>query len=189
MGRFLGNLSSDAFGYPVGEMKVAHYNIPADKVVAADPDGLLDGQALPAAAGDVSTFLNEMPYPMNVTLVCSGTQTGEAVVYGTNINGDTISEEFTLTSDTPVVGSKAFATVDKISLPIKVGSETIDVGWGGKFGLPYKLAADELVIVKLFNAAVDAGTVAVDADDVEKNTFDPAGTPDGEKAIDLYMIV
>jgi hypothetical protein len=189
MGRFLGQLSSDAFGYPIGEMKIAHYNIPAAQVVAADADGLLDGHEIGAAASVVTTFLNEMPFAMNITMVCSATQTGKATVYGKNINGDPISEEFTLNSDTPVVGAKAFASVDSIALPIKVGSETIDVGWGTKFGLPYCLTADELVIVKLFNNAADSGTVTVDADEVEKNVFALNGTADGEKPIDLYIIV
>ena len=48
--------------------------------------------------------------------------------------------------------------------------------------MPYKLAADELVIVKLFNGSADAGTVANDATAVEKNTYVPNGTPDGEKS-------
>lgn len=189
MGRFLGSLSSDSDGYTIGEMRVAHYNIPAASVVAADTDGLLDGTAFPAAAGTVSTFLNDMPYAMNVTAVASGTQTGDITVHGTNMAGEKISETLTMVSTTPVVGNVAFATVTSVDLPIKVGSETIDLGWGGKFGLPYMLAADELVFLKLFDAAADAGTVVVDADELEKNTFDPAGTPDGEKAIDLYIII
>lgn len=70
-----------------------------------------------------------------------------------------------------------------------VAVDTISVGWGDKFGLPYLLYADELVIVKLFNKAVDTGTVTADATDLEKNVFDPSGSPDGLKDIDLYVIV
>lgn len=188
-GRFLGELSSEVYGVSLGEMRVGHFQIPAAQVVAADPDGLLDGTALPAAAGTVKTFLAQMPYPMNITMVCSATQTGKATVHGTNIAGEVISEEFTLNSATPVVGVKAFATVTSIDLPQKAGTETIDVGWGGKFAIPYKLEADELVFVKLFNGSADTGTVTVDAEDLSKNVFDPNGTPDGEKAIDLYILV
>lgn len=69
--------------------------------------------------------------------------------------------------------------------------DTISVGWGDKFGLPYKLYADELVILKLFNKAVEAteGTITADADDLAKNVYDPNGNPDGKKDIDLYIIV
>ncbi len=189
MGRFLGKLSSDVFGCDVDEIKIAHYNIPADKVVAADPDGLLDGEPFPDKAATVSTFLNKMPYAMNVTAVASGTQTGKITVHGTNMNGDPISEELTMNSSTPVVGSLAFADVNSVDLPQKVGSETIDLGWGNKFGLPYALTADELVIIKLFDNAANTGTITVDADEVEKNVFTLNGTADGKKPIDLYILV
>lgn len=182
-------LRTDAYGFIVDQLRPVRYHIAAADAVAADPDGLLDGTALPAAAGTVKIFLAQMPYPMNITMVCSATQTGKAKVHGTNIAGEVISEEFTLNSATPVVGVKAFATVTSIDLPQKAGTETIDVGWGGKFAIPYKLEADELVFVKLFNGSADTGTVTVDAEDLSKNVFDPNGTPDGEKAIDLYILV
>jgi len=69
--------------------------------------------------------------------------------------------------------------------------DQISVGWGDKFGLPYKLYADELVILKLFNKAVEGteGTVTADATDLEKNVYDPHGGADGAKDIDLYIIV
>ena len=71
MGRFLGQLSSDADGITIGEMKVAHFNIPAAKVVAADADGILDGTAFGAAASVVTTFLAQPPTPMTLTAVAS----------------------------------------------------------------------------------------------------------------------
>lgn len=187
MGRFLGCLSSDGFGAVVDEMKIGHFQIP--DAPAADADGILNNTALPATAGSVTTFLAQPPAVMNLTMVCSGTQTGKATVYGKNINDDPISEEFTLTSDTPVVGTKAFKAITSVALPQKVASETIDVGWGASFGLPYCLTADELVIVKLFDNAADTGTVTVDADEVEKNVIALNGTANGAKNIDLYILV
>ncbi len=67
--------------------------------------------------------------------------------------------------------------------------DQISVGWGDKFGIPYMLYADELVILKLFGESADIGTVTPDADEIEKNVFDPNGTPDGQNAIDLYIVV
>jgi hypothetical protein len=67
--------------------------------------------------------------------------------------------------------------------------DQISVGWGDKFGIPYMLYADELVILKLFGKAADSGTVTNDADELEKNVFDPNGTPDGLNDIDLYIVV
>lgn len=67
--------------------------------------------------------------------------------------------------------------------------DQISVGWGDIFGLPYLLYADELVILKLFDKTADTGSVVADDNEIEKNTFDPNGTPDGLKDIDLYIIV
>ena len=69
--------------------------------------------------------------------------------------------------------------------------DQISVGWGDKFGLPYKLLCDDMVILKLFNGDKESseGAVTADVDELEKNVFDPNGSPDGKKAIDLYIIV
>ena len=189
MGKFLGMLSSDAYGSKVAEMKIGHYNIPAAKVVAADADGILKTFALGAAGLATSTFLAQPPTAMTLTCVCSAAQAGKATIYGHDIAGEEISEEVTLTGATPVATLKAFAEVTKVVLPIKAGTETITIGWGTGFGLPYKLAADELVLVKLFNGSADSGTVTVNATDLAKNVLALNGTADGTKAIDLYMVV
>lgn len=72
-----------------------------------------------------------------------------------------------------------------------VGPDQISVGWGDKFGIPYKLYADELVILKLFGKAVEVteGVVTADAEYLEKNVYDPTAGADGTKDIDLYIIV
>ena len=70
-----------------------------------------------------------------------------------------------------------------------VAEDKISIGIGKKFGIPYMLPADELVIVKLFDNSADSGTVTPDADELEKNVIALNGTPDGLKPIDLYIIV
>jgi hypothetical protein len=44
------------------------------------------------------------------------------------------------------------------------------------------------LLVKLFDGSTDAGTLAVDADELEKNLFTPAGTPNGAKVLDLVYL-
>lgn len=107
----------------------------------------------------------------------------------------------TLTALTPLANDTnlAFGFTDTGLTGVTAGASTngtagvpydkISVGWGDIFGLPYLLYADELVILKLFNKAVDTGTVVADDDEIEKNTFDPTGTSDGLKDIDLYIII
>lgn len=70
-----------------------------------------------------------------------------------------------------------------------VAEDVINIGWGKVIGIPYKLAADELVIANLFNNADDNGTVANSATDLCSNTFAMSGEPDGAKPLDLYIIV
>ncbi|MDD3269654.1 MAG: hypothetical protein PHX14_10055, partial [Syntrophomonadaceae bacterium] len=96
-------------------------------------------------------------------------------------------------SDGEGVGASVGVTTAATSTTTTPGVpyDQISVGWGDKFGLPYKLYADELVILKLFNKAVEEteGTVTADAADIEKNVYDPHGGADGTKDIDLYIIV
>lgn len=70
-----------------------------------------------------------------------------------------------------------------------VAEDVINIGWGKVIGIPYKLAADELVIANLFDNADDNGTVYNSATDLCSNTFAMGGSPDGEKPLDLYIIV
>lgn len=69
-----------------------------------------------------------------------------------------------------------------------VAADTVSIGIGKKFGLPHSVAYAALLLVKLFNGSTDSGTLAVDADEIEKNLFALDGTPDGEKLVDLYYL-
>jgi hypothetical protein len=115
----------------------------------------------------------------------------------TGAGNDTI----TLTAKAPAANDNTLAIAVTVgSTGVTVGNSTagttgvpydqISVGWGDKFGLPYKLYADELVILKLFNKAVEAteGTITADATDLAKNVYDPNDTTLGVD-IDLYIIV
>lgn len=185
--RYAGQLSTDVYGILADQAKLAHLQLSAAQAVAADTDGLLNDTALGTGATTVTTFLNAMPYPRNVTIVASATQTGKATVYGTNIADEVISEELTINSDTPVVGAKAFKTVTSIVLPVKAGSETVDVGWGDKIGLPFMLSARPLLWATVDGVIeTTVPTMVVDADEVEKNTIDLNTGLNGQ-IIDLYL--
>lgn len=98
-------------------------------------------------------------------------------------NDSTLSIAFTVGSTGVTVGSSTNGTTG-------VAIDQISVGWGDKFGLPYKLYANELVILKLFNKAKESteGTVTADATNLAKNVYDPNDTSLGAD-IDLYIIV
>ena len=98
-------------------------------------------------------------------------------------NDSSLAIAFTAGTSGVTVGSSTAGTTG-------VPYDQISVGWGDKFGLPYKLYADELVILKLFNKAKESteGTITADATDLEKNVYDPNDTSLGVD-IDLYIIV
>jgi hypothetical protein len=189
MNRYIGSLGTDVYGINADEARLAHITISAEEAVAADPDGLVDGYALGEEASIVTEFLNPMPYPRNITIVASAAQDGKVTVIGTNIADEAISEEITINGDTPVVGTKAFKTVTSIELPAKDGSETVDIGWGDKLGMPYMFNKKTLVMA-LLDGVIEttAATQAIDDDEIEKNTVDLSSALNG-KVIDLYFAI
>lgn len=165
------------------------YSLSEAEGAAADADGILDGTALGAEASTVTTFLAQPPCPRNVTIVASDAQTGKATITGTNIAGATISEELTINGATPVVGSKAFKTITSIALPVKAGTETVDVGWGSKIGLPVKLSRNTVLAAYLDKAReATAPTVAVSATALESNTVTLNSSLNG-KVVDIEMLI
>lgn len=172
--------------------RIARQVLSTAEAVAASANGLLDAEALPDAADDYTTFAAAMPYARNVTAVCSDTQTGNMVLTGTNINDDVITETIALTSTNAVTSTKAFKTVTNINLPIKVGSETINVGWGDKIGIPWLLgdAADRPIVEATLNGVIEttAPTLTADADELEKNLIDLDSNLNGTEVCIYYYL-
>jgi hypothetical protein len=66
--------------------------------------------------------------------------------------------------------------------------DTVSSGIAKKFGIPHIVANAALATIKLFNGSADGGSLAVDADELEKNLYSLDGTPDGAKELVLYYI-
>lgn len=189
-------IQTNANGVSVDRAFLAHFNIPAASVKAPVTNGVHAAVTSLATASVVTTAITNPAVPMNITATAGGTagdiKAIQVVIEGTNFNGEVITETLpAFTADTAgtVAGTKAFKTVTKITIPAHDGlAATTAIGFGALYGIPYLLEATEQVIVKLFNNAADTGTVTKSAN-LESNTFDPNGTPDGAKAIDLYIIV
>lgn len=133
---------------------------------------------------EVTTGITDPDVPRSINV--QGNQvgiTGDLVIDGTNYNDEAISETFALSGTDEIVGDKAFKTVTKITVPVKNGAgDTVAVGLGNKLGLHQTLAAAGQVLFCTLDRAVQAPTVAVDADNIESNTVDlSAGTYDGTK--------
>lgn len=188
--RYNEGINSEAYSKPIDTVKIGRQTLTAAQAVALDTNGLLETYALPAAAGNVTAFENSMPYSRNVTAVCSGTQTGNMVITGTNIDDEAITETVALNSDTPVTSTKAFKTVTVIGLPIKVGSETIDVGWGDKIGIPFKLGTVRPAVEATVNGVIEttAPTLTASATDLSLNNIDLHSSLAGTEVCVYYYI-
>lgn len=176
---------------PINRIRIGRQLLTAAQAVALDADGLLAAEALPDAAADYATFAHDMPYARNVTAVCSDTQTGDMVITGTDINDVPITETVALTSTVSVSSTKAFKTVTNINLPVKVGSETINVGWGDKIGIPWLLgdAKDRPMVEVTVNGTIDAApTLTADATDLAKNLLDPDASLAGTEVCIYYHL-
>ncbi|MEA4869903.1 MAG: hypothetical protein VB062_04615 [Christensenella sp.] len=177
------------------------------ETVSASADGIFDGivagdaTATPAGTTVTKTpaadeFGAQPPCARNITVTVAATTAGHVkaaaiVVTGKNLAGDTITESFTPTVDTPatLVGAKAFASVTSVAVPAQDGdSVTVDVGFGQLIGLPYKLSKKR-VLLTLNDGVVDtAPTLTISASALESNTVDFNGSLDGS-VMDMSLIV
>lgn len=200
-------IQTDVPGIVADRGFIANLQWSAAEAAAADADGIFDGivagdlTATPAGVAVTKTpeddeFGSQPPCARNVTVTVAATTAGhvkaEAItVNGTNIADEEISEDFTPTVDTPatLVGEFAFKTITSVVVPAQDGgSVTVDVGWGQKIGLPYKLNKKR-VLVTLNDGVVDtAPAVEINEDYIESNTVDFNGSLDGS-VMDMSLVV
>ena len=168
--------------------QVAHFKRTAAENSVADADGILDGTALTAEAQNIKTFAKQPSCAKNLTVTGgAANMTGTVTVTGTNIDGATITEAFTLSGTDAQTGNKAFKTVTNIALPaLTTAGDTVDVGWGVKLGLPVCLAQDTVIKAYRDTSTADSGTVAVSATAVENNTY-TAGAQG--KTLDVWFLI
>lgn len=167
-----------------------HYSITPAAVGVASVHAAV---TLPATGTTVvTTAITNPDYPRIVTIKGNASLiAGNVIIDGTNIADETITETIALNGSTEVLGTKAFKTVTSITVPAKTNAsgDTVSVGIGKLFGMPHIIDNATLMLVNNFDGADDAGTLAVDADEVEKNLFSLAGSPNGAKVVDFYYLV
>lgn len=124
------------------------------------------------------------PYGRNLTLVLSGAGTPTVTVRGRDYLGQPISENFVATGATPVVGKKAFKSVDSITTSAGVAATTLNLGYGTTLGLPYAMVKIDTELLN--NVIATAGTFApavLTAQTITsgdpRGTYIPNSAPDG----------
>jgi hypothetical protein len=170
-------------------------NIPA--MVAANADGILDGTSI-ATAVDTSTFASTYSddvmgkFGRNVTVVADGAATSTVTITGVDYLNQKLVETLTLNGTSPVLGVKMFRRVDNVVAAV-TASRAIDVGWGNRIGLPYKV---EAMLTETVSGAVPSNAGAVTAGvstTVSATTSDTRGyysphssfVPNGDRTYEL----
>ena len=196
--RYVGQLATDVYSIAVNEAKTAQISWTGAQAVAAAAAGVLAATAgVTAEAGKlVTTDITNPPCARNLTLAIAGTgahvKAGNLVVTGTNLRDEVISETFTLVNETTTAqtGNKAFKTVTSVFIPQQTGTgATFAIGFGVKLGLPFELDK-KTCILALHNGAIEttAPTMAIDDDEVEKNTITLNTALDGEE-VDVFLLL
>jgi len=184
-----------AMGYACDVIHAAPHRVNFGAPAAADPDGILGGQTI-AEAVTVTTFLldeADAPFGRNVTVVANGIATSAVTVNGKDYLGQPMTESFTLNGTTPVVGVKAFYWIDSVVVGA-TADRTIDLGFGTKFGLPYRMQAAIIETVDGDDAAAGTFVSGVLTDPQTATTVDPRGTyvptttPNGTKILGAVFI-
>ena len=204
MARFLGMLPTDIDRKSMPELKAGVLSFTAEEMADLDANGILaEAETSATNPTELPTesvpFLAQPPCPRQITVQVKSADAGEVtadatcVITGTNIAGDTISEKLTFTENlsTALTTAKAFKTVTKIVFSAQAdGTPAFDVGWNEVIGLPFKFSEKPFVLEK-FDGAMQftAGTITVDADEIEKNVYDPNGNLDGTKELELLFFI
>jgi len=115
---------------------------------------------LTAAAQTVTTSITNPDFPRILSITGNaGGIAGNVVISGTDIRGNAISNTIALNGSSTVNGTKAFASVTSIVLPIKTNGsgDTVSIGISDKLGL--EMIPDVAVAISAHHDAVLEGTL------------------------------
>lgn len=185
-------LTTQADGVSVQRSFIANYEITGAKAIAQSDTAVLAATTLTTVVQDITAGITNPAIPRNIRVKGNAAGiAGNVVITGTNYKGVEITETIALNGSTAVEGNKAFKTVTKIQLPIKVNAsgDTVSVGIGNKLGLPYKLSRD--TVLSAFRNNVKEGTaptVTTSTTDIESNTVALNSALNGTQ-VNVYLMV
>jgi len=141
---------------------------------APSANGILASTLLTTAIQTISTGITNPDFPRLLSIDSDGAATGNVVITGTNIRGETVTDTIALNGTNEVAGVVAFKTITSIQLPVKAASESVFVGWLDGLGLQ-SIPVSTTVISEDSNNAADTGGAVLtrDSDEVEKCIYDP----------------
>ena len=147
-------------------------------VEAADPNGICTAAANATPVGGTELVITgalatsgvaTMTTPRNMVVVSSTTDTTQtALITGTDVYGEAMSEDIAFNGTTPVPGLKAFKTVTSVVIDITMAGNP-DIGTVDVLGSPIRIETLNAVIQTTSAGVVDAPTLLV-ADDTTATT-------------------
>lgn len=191
------NLRVNNLGYHSEVNLNGQYRADLGAPVAAVANGIMSAVDISVAVTKGGTLVAAFDpdkhmgaYGRNVTAVLSGAGTPNIDVRGRDYLGQPMIERLVGTGTTPVVGKKAFKSIDNISLSATVAATTLNLGYGTVLGLPF--ATIKVSEEYQDDAAASAGTVAlavatqtITSGD-PRGTYVPANAPNGTR--NFYLI-
>lgn len=174
------------------------------KVSAASDNAVHSGITSSTSSQSVTTGFTNPDVPRAIRLAFGGTTgdiaAGVIEVHGTNVEGKSISEEFTVAANqtADVDGTKAFKTVTQVDVPPQDGTgATITVGYTNALGVNHRLYNSNTT-VKVYSSTnvasripptlQNAPTVTANESEIEKNLVTPATTPDGTTFLTIMYV-
>jgi hypothetical protein len=141
---------------------------------APSATGVLASTLLTTAVQTITTGITNPDFPRILNVDSDGAASGNVVITGTNIRGETISDTIALNGTNVVAGTKAFKTVTSIQLPVKQASESVFVGTTDKLGLQSIPISTSVISETTANQADTGGALLTrDSDEIEKCVYDP----------------
>ena len=190
---FIGQHIKTNAGDSVDHGFIAHYQISAANAVAAGAATILASTVLVAAPATIlpAAMAAQPPTPRVLSITGNAaTVAGNVVINGTDASGAVLVDTIAANGVATVLGTKAFATVTSIVLPVAVNpADEISVGLSDKFGIPYLLPYSTVLLI-LNNAAATtvAATSGFSATVLADNFIDPTAALNAAQ-VDVYLIV
>lgn len=195
-GKFLSgryNSYVPAMGYSAAVIHQGPFEVRFGPMIVAAAADILSAQSI-ATATSTTTFLktntdpvitahqSEFPYGPGfgrcLQIVASGASTSVVTISGRDYLGQPMTEALTANGTTPVIGTKAFKFIDRISWTATAAT-TINVGTTDKLGLPFRM---QNVVAEMLDGVRVAtlGTLVTPSlvDPATATTTDPRGTYD-----------
>jgi hypothetical protein len=177
--------------------------------IAIDLDGIWDGVTADASintytsadfkstfgASNVTGNVGEIDAIYGRALTCTGSTGSDhvLVISGRDYLGQAMSETFTLNGTTPDVGNKAFKFVDTMVIQAGAASDTCDVGWNDKLGVPYAMESmasfREDTVVTSPTVVASVTTTATTSTGDTRGTVIPASSTDGSNVHEAFFNV